>query len=247
MHSDYEPEELEDLPLDGVYRLRGLRTTRIETFTDAAFAFALTLLVISYDTLPSNIADLEVAFRGIPAFAASFAMIGMFWYFHHRWSRRFGLEDGPTILLSFLLVFTVLIYVYPLRVMFSGMFFWLSDGFLPSQFSVTSFGGLGTMFILYGIGFIVMCGIFVLLNLHALREGDRLALSDRERFATRADAMAWTLIGSTGVASVAVAALADGRLVVAGGFVYCILPVVMPLFGYLTNRRERRLFGDTSS
>jgi len=41
---------LEHLKRDGSgFRLRGLQMTRIETFTDAAFAFALILLVVSLD------------------------------------------------------------------------------------------------------------------------------------------------------------------------------------------------------
>jgi hypothetical protein len=42
------------------FRLRGLSTTRIEAFTDAAFAFALTLLVISFQP-PESFADLRAA------------------------------------------------------------------------------------------------------------------------------------------------------------------------------------------
>jgi hypothetical protein len=36
------------------FRLRGEEMTRIETFTDAAFAFAVSLLVIAGDTVPGH-------------------------------------------------------------------------------------------------------------------------------------------------------------------------------------------------
>lgn len=46
----YARELTVTIPCDSAgFRLRGLDMTRIETFTDAAFAFALTLLVISID------------------------------------------------------------------------------------------------------------------------------------------------------------------------------------------------------
>ncbi|MFW6078427.1 MAG: TMEM175 family protein [Gemmatimonadota bacterium] len=73
--------------------------TRIETFTDAAFAFALTLLVISLDPA-SSYAELATALRAVPAFLLSATLLIVFWWGHHRWSRRYGLEDGPTVVLS---------------------------------------------------------------------------------------------------------------------------------------------------
>jgi hypothetical protein len=108
------------------FRLRGLEMTRIETFTDAAFAFALTLLAISLDPL-TTLADLRDALRGVPAFLLSATMLMMFWWGHHEWSRRYGMDDRRTFVLSCLLVFTMLVYVYPLRFMFGLMMAWLGN------------------------------------------------------------------------------------------------------------------------
>ena len=47
-------KELEGLTVEDRFRLRGLEVTRLDTFVDAAFAFVLTLLVISFDAIPSN-------------------------------------------------------------------------------------------------------------------------------------------------------------------------------------------------
>ncbi len=68
-------EQLASLPVQGGFRLRGLEMTRLETFCDAAFAFAVTLLVISGEGIPGSYQELIVALKGIPAFAASFAAI----------------------------------------------------------------------------------------------------------------------------------------------------------------------------
>ena len=90
--------------------------TRLETFTDAAFAFAVTLLVVGGgDSVPANFTEMVLALKQVPAFAASFANIMLFWYAHHVWSRRFGLDDTASIFLSLVLIFVVLIYVYPLK------------------------------------------------------------------------------------------------------------------------------------
>ena len=95
------------------FRLRGEQVTRLEAFVDAAFAFAVTLLVISLDAIPDNIPALVEAMKGIPAFAASFAQIALFWYAHATWSKRYGLDDRAGVLLSLLLVFLVLVFCTP--------------------------------------------------------------------------------------------------------------------------------------
>lgn len=48
------------------FRLRGQEMTRTETFTDAAFAFAVTLLVISVDAVLSTYHEMVSALGGIP-------------------------------------------------------------------------------------------------------------------------------------------------------------------------------------
>jgi len=48
--------------------MRGLDMTRIEVFVDAAFAFAVTMLVISFDAIPTSYAEVMLAIKGIPAF-----------------------------------------------------------------------------------------------------------------------------------------------------------------------------------
>ena len=48
--------------------LRGENMTRIETFVDAAFAFAFTMLVISIDFIPKSPTELLALSSDIPAF-----------------------------------------------------------------------------------------------------------------------------------------------------------------------------------
>ena len=64
--------ELDELVVEDEFRLRGLEVTRLDTFIDAAFAFVLTILVISFDEIPSNYDELMTAVKRIPAFGFSF-------------------------------------------------------------------------------------------------------------------------------------------------------------------------------
>src|SRR5881392_812324 len=88
------PAELNSLPRLRGFRLRGMEMTRLETFIDAAFAFAITMLVIAAQQIPDDIETLLAAFKNVPAFVASVIVLGIFWRGHWLWSRRYGLEDG---------------------------------------------------------------------------------------------------------------------------------------------------------
>ena len=65
------PPDLAGLPRLGGFRLRGIAMTRLETFIDAAFAFAITMLVIASQQIPDDIETLLAAFKNVPAFVTS--------------------------------------------------------------------------------------------------------------------------------------------------------------------------------
>lgn len=176
---------LEQLPRDSAgFRLRGGQVTRLETFVDAAIAFSLTLLVIFTNELPSNAAELREALRKVPTFVACFAVLMMFWSGHHRWSRRCGLDDAVSTVLSLGFVLVVMVYVYPLRMVVSSFLSLLSGGWLPSELGFASGAvvrDLQTAFIVYSLGFGLLAWLLWRLNAHALRQADVLALDGNER------------------------------------------------------------------
>ena len=59
------PPDLNALPRLGGFRLRGVAMTRLETFVDAAFAFAITMLVIATQQIPDDIETLLAAFKNV--------------------------------------------------------------------------------------------------------------------------------------------------------------------------------------
>ncbi len=252
----FTDEQLDALPVKDGFRLRGLDMTRIETFTDAAFAFALTLLVIANNDLPRDIAGMRTILRDVPSFIASATLLMVFWQGHNSWSRRFGMDDGRSIQLSVALVMTVLVYVYPLRFVASSLFTFIGwatcipiGAPVPCRgqpmpqgspvLSAVGAGDLNSLFVIYGIGFIVMGLVLVFLNLHALRHRDALRLNALEEHATRTEIIGWSVLCGVGALSVLVAL--SGAFPGAPGFVYMTLSVFMPVFHTMRGKQQRQL------
>lgn len=247
MSVTWTKEKLDCLPLKDSVRQRGVEITRLETFCDAAFAFAVTLLVIGGGGIPESYHELVVAMKGIPAFAGSFSLIAWFWWSHRTWSRRYGLEDGRTTLISLAFVFVMLIYIYPLRMIFSAFASWASAGWLPTQFVIATPKDMVGIFVIYGVGFAAQTGLLALLHMHVLKMGDHLGLDEIERLRTR-EAIAENLVlGATGVVSVAWALVLPLRVGVFAGLVYMALPIGMPLLATTYNRRARTTEGEVGS
>ncbi len=230
-------EELDRLTVENDVRMRGLEVTRLDTFVDAAFAFVLTLLVISFDDIPSNIPEMLAAVKQIPAFAASFAMLMLFWIQHRRWSRRYGLENASTILVSLTLMFVMMVYVYPLRMIFEGMFSQISGGFLDTTYEIEDFDDLRLIFIFYSAGFLAMSLLVSQLYRLALRTADMLALDDMEIRRTRVEMQAWAIAAGFAVASIVVSLTVTDSLVPLAGYMYLAVFPAMILPGYLDRRR----------
>lgn len=220
------------------FRLRGMDMSRLETFADAAFAFALTLIVISFDEIPSSYDELAAAMRGMPAFAASFALVIMFWAGHRNWSQRFGLDDTVSTLLTCGLVFVIMVYVYPLRLLMAAAFSQLTNGWAPANFTLDSPEQVRYLFVIYGAGFAAANYCLAGLNRHAVRRADDLDLSARERTLTRIEARSWIIVGSSGLVSIALALTLPESMIGLAGWLYSGLAVVMPLHGYLSLRRS---------
>lgn len=232
------------LPMDKVgFRLRGIEI-RMETFTDAAFAFAVTLLAVSIDSVPTSYTELTQALLGIPAFALSFVILMIFWHGHWEWSRRYGLEDGPTIVLSCALVFVVLGYVYPLKFLFTLSVASLSGGRVANtSLGLESLEQLYGTFAIYGVGFVAMAPTLVGLYAHAYRRREQHRLDALERLETRSGMGAWLLLTAVGTLSVGLALLTPPSRLALPGWVYMLLPLQMPLYAH-RNKRARERLGD---
>ena len=223
------PADLDSLPRLNGFRLRGIEMTRLETFIDAAFAFAVTMLVIAGGQVPGDIQGLLEAFRNVPAFVASIAVLSIFWRGHWLWSRRFGLEDGVSILISWGMLVTILIYVYPLKLLFNGMFYYLTNHAVGQLVAAHTPGQVRALFAIYGLGFSAIALEILLLNLRAWRLREALQLNAHEKFMTRSELLGWSLPLTIGLISVVLALTLPPEHVQWAGWIYVSMAVLVPL------------------
>jgi uncharacterized membrane protein len=224
---------------------RGHEVSRIEGFSDAVFGFALTLLVVSLE-VPSSFEELLGTMRGFLAFALCFAVVAWIWYEHNLFFRRYGLQDGLTIVLNCVLLFVVLFYVYPLKFLFTYLVGHLMG--MGSEGGVPVFRRASEpqqLMLIYSVGFLVLFLTFAVLYNHAWRRRAELGLGPAAGFEARAGRGAHLLNAGVGAASILIALLGGARAASWAGWIYALLG---PLHGFYWSgvaRRRQRLAAET--
>ncbi|TMD36098.1 MAG: DUF1211 domain-containing protein [Chloroflexi bacterium] len=220
------------------FQNRGESVSRLEGFSDAVFGFAITLLVVSL-AVPTQFDELLQQLRGLPVFALTFASIATIWHSQYVFFRRYGLNDSLTIVLNLTLLFVVLFYVYPLKFLF-GLALG-ANGVTIREAQVPE------LFLIYAAGFAAVNVLLAVLDLHAYRLRDQLALSNWERFVTKVSI-------ADNAAVIAVCVLSAGLAQVVpepytspvAGFVYFLVAVIKFGAGRIRGRRARALARSTS-
>jgi len=233
------PPDLDALPRLGGFRLRGIEMTRLETFIDAAFAFAITMLVIAAQQIPDDVKTLLAAFKNVPAFVASIVVLGIFWRGHWLWSRRYGLEDGVSIFISWAMIVTILIYIYPLKAIFSSMWFLLSGGRVGHTLGPHSESEIRALFAIFAVGFSAIAFEMVLLNLRAWHLREPLRLDARERSITFHEITGWSIPVGVGIVSLVLALSLAREHIEWSGWIYFSMAILVPLHkAYFAQKRE---------
>lgn len=191
---------------------------RLDNFTDAAFAFAVSLLVIGGAGAPSDFNALVRALGDIPAFAIGFAIVVLFWFAHVRWRRLRGEGDWRSMCLTLLLVFLVLIYIQPLRAMAAAtaIFFTGQGGGFR--------GNITGLFAVYGSGFVLMSLTLAALFAEARSNG---GLDRAGRAQAKGEVVIWLILAATGIVSILVSLTRFGAF---AAFAYSTLPLTIMSF-----------------
>lgn len=219
----WSQEDLNRLSKENNMHLRGLRSSRLDTFVDTAFAFALTLLVISFDEIPATVDELLLAMKRIPAFLISFFLVMTFWFNHRTWSRFYGLETRLSLFASLGIIFVVMVYVYPLKIMSGSMLSYFTNGYVGSEFHVQSLQDIRIIFILYSSGYLVMAALMVLLFLDAHQHREHLSLDKKERVLTLEYLCIWLFSVVVATLSIILTLIISDPFIAASGYVYFLL------------------------
>src|SRR6476646_10355177 len=236
------PRDLDELPRLRGFRLRGMEMTRLETFIDAAFAFAISMLVIVAQQIPDDVESLLAAFKNVPTFICSIAVLGIFWRGDWLWSRRYGLEDSVSILISWAMIVTILIFIYPLKAIFGAMWYLLSSGQVGQPFSLhTTESQARTIFAIYALGLIAISAEILLLNFRAWQLREPLRLNARERFMTRGELTGWSIPVSVGIISLVLALTLPREQIAWSGWVYFLMAIILRVHWFWHRRRLKAL------
>jgi uncharacterized membrane protein len=216
----------------------------MEGFSDAVFAFAITLLVVSLE-VPTTFDELLATMRGFFAFAICFYLLLVVWFEHYKFFRRYGLDDFYTMRLNAALLFIVLFYVYPLKFLFTLLVDQLlgySTVVNPSTGAIEEIenGQLPLLMVIYGAGFVAVQLVFVLLYLRAYVLRDTLRLDAHERSITREEILNFLLGMGVGLISIAIAIVGGEKAVSLAGYAYLLLFPLLAINGYLMGSRRRR-------
>lgn len=221
---------------------RGPDATRLDAFVDAAFAFAVSLLVVAGETLPTTLPELKAALARAPAFAVSFALIALFWLAHRDFGRLAARRDGVTTALSLMIVFVTLIYVVPLRVLSETALGWISGGTLPGRETVSALTELRDIYILYGVGFAVLSGLNALLFGRLLGRGQALGLDEAGRASAREWWFSTWAMTAAGLLSISLAGLGPlGAFPALPGLAYFLIPLAIGAYGLFARPRTPKM------
>jgi uncharacterized membrane protein len=181
------------------FHWRGGEITRLEGFTDAVFAFAVTLLIVSLE-VPRTFSQLAQTMKGFVPFAVCFGLLAHVWYHHYIFSRRYGLQTPYTVFLNSVLLFVVLFYVYPLKFLFTlslgGLFGTTTPQELAGMIELRQVPALVAVF---SLGYTAVFAVFALLYLYAYGKRGELDLNEYEALLTRNGTITCVFVAAVGV------------------------------------------------
>ncbi len=223
---------------EALFRWRGNEVSRVEGFTDAVFAFAVTLLVVALE-VPHTYEGLPDVVRGFPAFVICFALLMTFWNAHYRFHRRYGMEDVFTRVVTMAILVLVLFFVYPLKFLFTMVTVNLFGLAMHDAPHLESLAQVDTLYVIYGLGFAGAWTLYGLLYLHALRARERLGLNASELMLTRGSLVENAVYVGVCLLSVALALFTDQASL--PGLIYFLIGPLMAFVGRWYGIRARHL------
>ena len=132
---------------------------RVAALSDGIFAFASTLMVVDIGTT----VDIKNISNQVPlfiSFGVAFFVMMLLWKVHYNFFQRTKYVDNWIITANTLLLFTILFYLFPLKTLVNS---------ITQQISMTA-NDLAQLFVLYGIGFVLVFASYSFLYWRAFKK-----------------------------------------------------------------------------
>lgn len=220
---------------DPLFRHRGTEIHRIETFSDAVFAFSISLLIMSLE-VPQTFGELKVIIQNFPPFLATVLLVALFWKEQNRFFRYYGFSDSPVIWLNILLLVVILFYVYPLKFLFSVLLWLVTQvSYFPKAGDevVLNYEDLPKLVMIFSIGYSVIWFLFFMMYHLAWRRREYLQLTRYELAATKKEIRGALMNVGIGLASLFFAAIGLPNV---GGYCFFLIPFGIWFLNWLKKR-----------
>jgi uncharacterized membrane protein len=233
--------------LNQEFRFRGKEPGRLENFSDAVFALAITLLLISTSP-PSSFEQVKrFAFDLIP-FLLCITLIITIWHEHYVFFLRYGLRNGRIVALNTLFLVIVLFYVYPLKFLTKLILIPIAaltgqDAILNEMGGMIKSKDIADLMIIYGLGAAAVFLVLRWMYAYAYAQAHDLELNEIEKFDTQAKIRGNTLMALIPLISVVVAIIFHGHWVAGllAGITYFLYTPVMVVYGNRVDRDRKKL------
>lgn len=221
-------------------RVRGIEVSRLEGLTDAMFGFAVTLLIVSLEP-PTSFDQLVNLILSFPAFAITFLLMMFIWFWHNRFFRQYGLNNGRIVLANAILMFVVLLFVFPLKfiatividnIILEGWF-----GFdMPNVLDMAN-GQYPILHTIYATGFAAVFFCFSWLYKLALDEAEALELTPYEALNTRAHIVMYIIVAAVPLLTIPVVWVPSPYAPMIAGFSNCLIWPATMMYQRYNNRQ----------
>jgi uncharacterized membrane protein len=194
------------------FRFRGEEPGRLENFSDAVFALAITLLLISTNA-PSNFDQIKKFVWELIPFCACMVLIVLIWHEHFVFYYRYGFRNTKVVVLNTLFLIIVMFYVYPLKFLCKLLLLYPlalafdQENILTELSQMAKAADTAQLMIIYGMGAASIFLVLMLMYRYALKNSHLLQLNNIEAFDTQASMIGNLLMATVPLLSVVVAVL----------------------------------------
>lgn len=235
------------------FRFRGTEPGRLENFSDAVFALAITLLLIS-TTPPTNFEQVKRSVIDLIPFILCVVLILLIWHEHFKFYFRYGLRNSTMVVLNSMFLIIVLFYVYPLKFLTKLIEFpialLLNDTALFDELSsMISANDMADLMIIYGLGAASVFLTLMLMYRYALKKSAELELNEIEILDTKTSITVNLLMAAVPLLSVLLALVFYNfwQAGMIAGFAYFLYMPVMFIYGGLAEKRRKKLLSTLTS